>query len=322
MRAPAFLALIPLVAAAAVRLAAGPVPRADLVATALGVALALAGAVSAVLNGSPVASETPPMTQLLDALTTHTPWIALAATTGLIPFFFVGAALRMETATGAILALAVFAYLLAAVAVFYGPVKPLVWGLSRYQAEIAVPAIAAGVIAFAVAAAPGALSFRGRAVPASAAKLAPAAALAAMIAANLFAILTFDANRRTTLAHPLPGQTVKSEAEYAIATAFDIAAAPTRTYYVGIWYGGFQGILQGLSAADAIAFAEFNERHRSGWSVNAEGLIADPDVDAVIVEADAPFGVGEALQRNGWRYKTVTHPRSGLVLYVYLRPGR
>lgn len=326
MRAPGFILLVALLGLAIARMARARISQRELAIVAILVGCALWGSLSGTLGGSPALAETSPITQLFSAVTNNVPYVALVAAAGLVPFFFVGYALRTDTETGLILAVTVVAFLLIATAVFYGPTRVVLWGTPRYQAEIAVPVITAGIVAFAYAAAtPASFKVRGRSfhVVSLMCSLAPATPLLVVIALNIFGMTTLDRNTYKYFQHPIPGHNANAEGRYPLKSAFKRARArgvANNVYYVGIWYGGFQSVLQGYSVADYAAFSLVNERHRAGWAVNVEAVKNDQTIKAVMVENDASFGVIEPLEAAGWSRETFTHPRSGLQMILLFRP--
>jgi hypothetical protein len=212
-------------------------------------------------------------------------------------------------------------------AVFNGPTKPSLWGTPRYQAEIAAPWIAAGLISFAVNLRPRSESTFAHEAAMKRSNLKafmPYAALLVAMVFNLFQIVTLDRTHTRWINHPMPGNGPKTDAEYEITKAISAASANGAgpwVYYVGIWYGGFPAALAGMSLQDFAAFSDLNLRHRAGWVVDIERVITDPAVQAVIVEPEADSGAALVLASRGWESETFQNSRSGLKILLFLRPG-
>lgn len=291
------------------------------------IGLSIIAAAISIVFGTPAVGGEPPLRQLVLALADATPFVAIVSVMGLAPLLFVGSAFSMRSAAGLALAIATAGYLVVALAVFYGPTKPILWGSPRYQAEIAGPLIVGGLIAFALQTRqPTSFSFRGRALDGSAGwlSLLPPAALLGVIAFNVFAIATLDRAHTRWLSHPVPGNGPKTDAEYEISSVFkslNARGAGPWVYYVGIWYGGFQAVLEGMSVQDYATFSNLNLRHRAGWNVNLNDLTGDIAIRAVIVEPEADFGAIAHLTAVGWIREDFVSPRSGLRMILFTRPG-
>lgn len=327
-RAPGFLALAPLTCLLLLAATQASRPgRFEFGFAFAMVALTIMAASVSILFGTPAVSDAPPLRQLVLALADATPFVAVVSVMGLVPLLFVGSALSMRSSTGIALAIATAGYLVLALAVFYGPTKPILWGTPRYQAEIAGPLIAGGLVAFALQMRqPASYAFRGRSFEADSGwlSLLPPAALLGVIAFNLFAIVTLDRAHTRWLSHPVPGNGPKTDAEYDISSAFaslKARGAGPWVYYVGIWYGGFQAVLDGMSVQDYATFSNLNQRHRAGWAVDLNAMTGDIAIRAVVVEPEADFGAIASLTAAGWTQEAFINPRSGLRMVLFTRPG-
>ena len=327
MRAPGFISLAPLFLLCALAISRRPLKKADIIAIAGLMALAMTGALVFILFGTPAISEAPPSRQVLTALVGGIPAIALVTVMGLVPFFFLGYAIRMRNVHGALLAAAVVGFLTLGILVFYGPTKSSLWGTPRYQAELATPILAAGLSAFLFATRDRLLSLEWRQkefLPVWVRTLLGLAPMGFVIAANLFALVAVDVNGARYLSHPTPPHTSSADALFDFSHAYKRArelSSGRAPYYVGYWYGGFPAVLEGDSSAEFVSFSNINERHRSGWSVDFDGVVSDRDISAVIVDNEASLGALEYFSEVGWDREDFVHSSSGLVMTVFNRPA-
>lgn len=324
-RAPGFLCLIPLISLIGLATMRSPRPSIGELATTAALAiLIVASAAISVLFGTPAISDAPPLQQLVEALADATPFIAIVSVMGLAPLFFIGSALRVRDIDTLALALAVVGYFIVALAVFYGPTKALLWGTPRYQAEIVAAIVVAGLMSFARQSEETAIARREYGQGPTWLGTAGPAGLGVVILFNLFDIVTLDRQQTRWLSHSTPGNGSKSDAEYEIGAAFtatrDHGVGPS-VYYVGIWYGGFQAVLNQMTSDEYVSYSALNERHRAGWIVNLDAMVADPDIKAVIVEPEADFGAIAHLTARHWPSETFISPRSGLRIFVFYRPS-
>lgn len=327
MRAPGFIALAPLFLFCALAVSRRPQKTSDLVVLVGLMALAVTGALVFILFGTPAISEAPPSRQVLTALVGGIPAVALVTVMGLVPFFFLGHAIRIRSTHGAFLAAAVVGFLTLGILVFYGPTKSSLWGTPRYQAELATPILAAGLSAFL-------FSTRGKlpnlqwrqteVLPNWARALLGLSPMGLVIAANLFALAAVDHNGARFLPHPTPPHTSSADALFDFRHAYSRARelSPGSTpYYIGYWYGGFPAVLQGDSTSQFALFSNVNERHRSGWSVNFDGVVSDRDIGALIVDNEADYGALQYFTDLHWEREDFPDPSSGLVMSVFNRPA-
>lgn len=324
-RAPAFLCLIPLICLIGLALMRSSRPgKGELAIAAALAALIVVSAAISVLFGTPAISDAPPLQQLIAALADATPYIAIVSVMGIAPLFFIGSALSVRDIETFGLALAVVGYFLFALAVFYGPTKALLWGTPRYQAEIVTAIVVAGLVSFARQSEEAEVARREAGKGKSWLGIAGPAGLGMVILSNLFAIVTLDRQQTRWISHANPGNGSKSDAEYETGAAFraarDHGLGPS-VYYVGIWYGGFQAILNRMNSDAYVSYSALNERHRAGWNVNLDAMTDDPDIKAVIVEPEADFGAIAHLTAKGWPSETLTSMRSGLRILIFYRPG-
>lgn len=326
MRAPAFIVLVPLVLLMLLEVSRRPIGRVELGGTIALTILGLSASIVFIVFGTPAISGASPLQQLHSALVEGAPAVALVTVIGLPPLLLIGFALSQRGAHGLMLAAATVGYLIVSVAVFYGPTRSVLWGIPRYQAEIAVPLIAAGITTLIVLASaqPHSIQFRGRTIlPGITDRVLPLTILAGVIAANLFAVANIYNTKSSYLSHPIPRQSVAADAPFEFRRAFDAArqASPGKQpYHIGIWYGGFQAILSGSTVEEYAAFSQMNVRHRSGWNVDLDALTEDTEIGSLVVEPEMDFGAIRYFNTLGWDQLTITHPVSGNALLVFKRP--
>lgn len=313
MRSPAFIAFAPLAIVIGYRILKGNIKQLDraplfiLIAT-----LALFVLISA-LRGSPATVTEGHLSKLLFSQTNNIPSIAAVSVLGLTPFFFVGFALRSANCEGIVLFFATLLFFAFCGLVYYAPVTRSLWGVGRYQAEMYVPLITAGIVAYCMALPKDRVNQWFAVAP-----------LIFLAMVNIFSLATFDSRSFRPFAdNPTPGEAIKSEVEYPAREAFqfiDEHKLQSHTYYVGIYYGGFVSALRGYSAEEYLKFTRLNNSYRNGFSVSAEAINADPEIRCVVVEPEADSGAILGLQERGWKGKhDITDARSGRKLTVLTR---
>ena len=326
MRAPGFIVMLPLIVLAALELSRRPFERVELLGLIAIAATGFSATIAFIVFGTPAISEAPALQQLYTALIDGAPAVALVTVIGLPPLLMIGFVASARDTQGYLLTAAVIGYLVLSVAVFYGPTKSVLWGIPRYQSEIAVPLIAAGVTTFVLSAGRvrGAPLFRGRTfLPAGAERFVQLAPLACVVGANLFAVVNVYNTKVSYLQHTMPRQSVAADAPFAFKAAFEIArlASPGKPpYHIGIWYGGFGAILSGGTAQDFSNFSRLNSRHRFGWIVNLDTLAEDQEIGSIVVEPEMDSGATEYFTALGWERQDVVHPVSSNTLIVFKRP--
>ncbi|MBI4083892.1 MAG: glycosyltransferase family 39 protein [Candidatus Lambdaproteobacteria bacterium] len=322
MRVPAFLAAIPLAVIAVFRLANRELTLKELLRAAPLAVFLLLAIIVAWSRGSPAAAEGDALARASRAAAANIPAISAAYVVGLAPLLVVGFSLAAVTPGRWLGALAVVGFLSAAQVAYFGAVREHLWGVSRYQAEILVPVLAAGITALVVAP----QGFPTGGISARWAVWGRRMVLAWLIAANVFSLATlYRRSYRPFPGPPPPGQVFHAELEYPYRKAVSYLKQDGRlegTYFVGIYYGGFHAVPLGFTGREYTAFSTLNETHHTGWTTNIETLNRDARVRAVLIEADADFGTLGALTAKGWRIeRQFAHRRSGRKLLVLGRSG-
>jgi hypothetical protein len=313
LRSPAFIAFAPLAIVISYRALIGNIRQLDRAPILILIATLTLFVLIATLRGSPATGTEGHLSKLLFSQTNNIPGIAAVSVLGLTPFFFVGFALRAATREGIVLFVATILFFAFCGLVYYAPVTRNLWGVGRYQAEMYVPLITAGIVAYCMA------------LPKDRANqwfaVAPLIVLAMV---NIFSLATFDSRSfRPFTDNPTPGEAVKSEVEYPTKETFQFIGKhklQSHTYYVGIYYGGFVSVLRGYSAEQYLNFSRLNNRYRHGFSVNTEAISGDPEIRSVVVEPEADSGVIQGLRERGWKGQyDFTHAKSGRKLTVLTR---
>jgi hypothetical protein len=313
MRSPAFVAFAPIAVVLVYCIFKGNIKQIDrapilILSTALIIIVLIS-----VLRGSPATESEGYLSKFLYALTNNIPGIAAASVFGLIPFFFVGFAFRATSLESMILFFAALSFFAFCCLVYYAPVARILWGVGRYQSEMYVPLITAGIVAYCLTYAQNSFRQWFSIMP-----------LIFLIALNIFSLITFDARSfRLFTDNPVPGEAVKSEIEYPSRDAFQFLGEhklQNHTFYVGIYYGGFVSALRGYSAEQYVNFSLLNNRHRNGFSVKAEAISGDSEIRSVVIEPEADSETIKGLLELGWKGQyDFTHAQSGRKLTVITR---
>ena len=290
-RAPAFLATFPLLLWASAcpegrRNFARELPKLAPILLMLIWIIVITG-----LKGSPALQQPArPWWAWFTLLNEKIPDVAAVSVLGLLPVMFLGVLLvrpacRLLTC-GALLFIAACSYL------YFVPLRDVLWGVSRYQAEIFVPLFVAAVAVFLEA-------VRNQAGPMS---LLP---LLVILGTNLLSLHGMDARTfRPFPQAPLQGEAIRSAFRCPLKEAFSLVRDrgwQTGLFYVGVYYGGFASILQKYSVGDYVEFSILNNRHRLPSGVDILALNQDNDVQVVMVEPEEAQGVPQALIGLGWK---------------------
>lgn len=313
LRSPGFVAFAPVAIVIGYRFFNGGIKRDDRLPILVLIATLALVVLISVLRGSPATDSEGHFAKWLFAETNNIPSIAAVSVLGLAPFFSVGFALRLSTREHFVTFGATIAFFVMCSLVYYAPVARGLWGVGRYQAEMYVPLITAGVIAYSMTLSKDKVNQWIQILP-----------LIFLAAVNIFSIVTLDARSfRPFAENPTPGEAVKSEVEYPAKEAFQYIKDhkfQSSTFYVGIYYGGFVTAIRGFSAVEYINFSRLNTRYRDGFSVNAEAINSDPEIRCVVVEPEASSGVIQSLIDRGWKGRhDFTHARSGHKMIVLTR---
>jgi hypothetical protein len=312
-RSPAFVAFAPVAIVIGYRMLKGNIKRVDRAPVLILIATLALFVLISVLRGSPATDTEVPLAKWLFAESNNIPGIAAVSVLGLAPFFFIGYVFRMATREHLILVGATIIFFALGGLVYYAPVSRNLWGVGRYQAEMYVPLITAGIVAYCMTYAKERNAKWLAAIP-----------LIILALVNVFSILTFDARTFRPFAdNPTPGEAVKSEVEYPAREAFQFVREHNlqdHAYYVGIYYGGFVSALRGYSAGEYFNFFQLNNRHRNGWAVNLDAINADTEIGSVVIEPEADFGAIQGLLERGWKGRhDFTHAKSGHKMIVLTR---
>ncbi|MBT8544358.1 hypothetical protein G6730_05150 [Polynucleobacter paneuropaeus] len=296
MRSPAFIAFGPVAIIIALQIAKRRTLSADYLPVLI-VSLALALFVSiSVLRGSPATESEGWMAKLLFAEINNIPAIAGASAIGLMPLFFIGFTFKVLTRDDFVKFSAILCFYILGNLVFYAPIARSLWGIGRYQAEMFVPLVASGVVAYCLES----VNVRSKCN-----KWYAAFPLVILVAINFFSFLTFDYRVfRPFPENPTPGEAIKGQVEYPMKPAFQFIREHQlqgKVFYVGIYYGGYISSLMGFNATDYLAFTRLNNQYRDGFSVKIDAINADPNIESVLIEADADYsGVLQGLIGRGW----------------------
>jgi hypothetical protein len=313
LRSPAFAAFIPVAMVIGYRMFNGGINLEDRVPLIVSIAtLALFVIISAVRE-SPATETEGAIAKWLLSATNNIPAVAAASVIGLYPLFFVGFVFRASTAKRSVLMLSALVFLMFVGYLYYAPLRSFLWGACRYQSEIFVPLIVAGIVAYCIDVRRLSQKYLWL----------PAIPLVALIAVNVFSICVMD-NRTYKPLDAGATLPIKAEFEYPLNEAFDFVKAnkmQDNTYYVGIYYGGFTSVLRGYTVKDYFAFSDLNNQYRNGFAVDLKALNADPKIAAVIVEANYNIsGAIEGLAKIGWLgRREFTHLASGTKMVVLTR---
>ena len=296
MRSPAFIAFGPVIIIIAQRFFNRSIARSDYFPLfAISLALLLFVLIS-VLRGSPATESEGGFTKWVFAQINNIPAIAGVSVLGLTPLFFIGFTFKVINRDDAIKFLAILSFYILGGLVFYAPVARSLWGVGRYQAEMFVPLVVAGVVAYCVVNVDNKTKLN---------LWLTAAPLLTLIVINCFSLLTFDHRiYRPFTENPTPGEAIKSEVEYPMNLAFKFIrehGLQESTFYVGIYNGGYIAALMGFTATDYLAFTRLNNQYRNGFLVNVDAVNADPRINSVVLEADADSGVLQGLIDRGWK---------------------
>ena len=314
LRSPAFVAFTPLALVIGYRMFKGSISKNEKLPLVVLIAtLGMFIAISAV-RGSPATETIGTFAKWIFSASNNIPAVAAASVVGLLPLFFIGFIFRSNSSNRFILMLAALLFFFLCSYLYYAPLVRTLWGVGRYQAEIYMPLIVAGIAAYCMDSRELRPDF----------SLLSAIPLAVLISINCFSIYVMD-NRtyKPFEAAPPPGEGVKAEIEYPMNEAFEFVRANNQlksTYYIGIYYGGFISALRGYTASEYLAFSTINNRHRNGWVVNLDGLDEDYEITSVIVEPEADAGAIEGLSKRGWQGRhDFTNVASGRKLILLTR---
>ena len=249
-------------------------------------------------RGSPATNSSFKLSTLTFFLDNNIFAIASSSVFGLTPLLFIGALFLLKDKLDLIKSGSVLVFVITCSIIYYLPVIKPLWGVSRYQAEIFVPIIIAGVIV--ILNSVHCIKYFN---------IYTAIPVVFLILVNLTSLANFDSREfRLFPDNPTPNEAIKSQAEYPIQDAFNFVKhhhLQSEVFYIGIYYGGFVSSLNGLSALEYIKFSSLNSRYRDGFSVNPVLINLDPDIKCVVIESDADSSAVKMLEDFGWTGKYV-----------------
>jgi hypothetical protein len=302
MRTPALIAIAPLVVVTVYRALKGSIPKYEKTALFLLYGLIAAGLFFLISRGSPATEQISGFDKWILAFTNNIPAIAGASVLGLFPIFFIGFIFILKSQEDGVRFLACMIFFAFACAVFYIPVTTSLWGVARYQAEIFVPLVVAGITSFCISQFNEEFKLKRSNFKGGSVAVAP---LLLLIAANLFSLSVFDQRSFMPFPNgPTPGGAIKTEVEYPMKAAFKfirVNKLQRNTFYIGIYYSGYISSLMGMSATDYLAFSRLNSQHRDGFSVNVSAINSDKKIKSVIIEPEADSGAIKGLTELGWK---------------------
>lgn len=302
MRTPALISIAPLFVLTVYMLIKRRVPRNERTALILLYVLIALGLFVLISRGSPATEQISGLDKWILAFSNNIPAIAGASVLGLFPIFFIGFIFILRNQEDIVRLFLSMIFFALACAVFYIPVTTSLWGVARYQSEIFVPLVVAGVTAFCV----NQFNEEFKLKSANLRDISLAASpLLFLIVANLFSLSVFDQRSFMPFPNgPTPGGAIKTEVEYPMKAAFKfirLNKLQKNTFYIGIYYSGYISSLMGMSASDYLAFSRLNSQYRDGFSVNASAINADQKIESVIIEPEADSGAIKALTDFGWK---------------------
>ncbi len=292
LRSPAFIAFIPIATVIGYRMIDGSINKSEKIPLFVLVATLAVFVVILALQGSPATETAGVFSKWIFVQTNNISAVAAVSVIGLLPLFFVGFVFRSIPVKRAVLMISVLIFFAACCYLYYASIGNALWGVSRYQAEMFVPLIAAGITAYCI----DSRRIRNRI---SWLSVVP---LAVLIAVNCFSIYVMD--NRTYRPVEAAAPPIKAEFEYPMNEAFGFIRANNlqrNTYYVGIYYGGFISVLRGYTASEYLAFSSLNERHRDIFKIDLDALNADSEIAAVIIESEYDLGAIDDLAKRGWQ---------------------
>lgn len=312
LRSPAFIVFVPIALIIAYRLYKKQIKHDDEIPLMVLIAMLSMLILISAAHGSPATETTGLFSNWQFSESNNFPAVAAASVIGIYPLLFIGSIFRSHNTERATLMLASLLFFAAACFLYYAPIRSILWGVPRYQAEIFIPLITAGIVAYCVDIRQSDTTLRWlHVIP-----------LALLILVNTFSV--YAINDRTF--KPLEaggGQPIKAEFEYPINEAFAFLRSKNllcNTYYIGVYYGGFTSALRGYTADEYLAFSMKNSRHRRDWNINLKSLNNDMSISAVIAEPEFDSGAIDELTRLGWiGRKVFTHQASGTKLILLAR---
>jgi hypothetical protein len=313
MRAPAFIAFIPVAVLIIVQLRRKKIDMAEINPLFISAALLAMVVLVAASRGSGATVQAGAISSWIYAGTNNIQAVAAASSIGLFPLFFVGYLLTNLRKERVEIALSALLFLMAATFLYFGPIREVLWGISRYQAEIYLPLIAAGIAAYSIDTSKES-NARVQWIP-----LVP---LVLMIVLNFFSIGVMD-NRTFKPLEAGDNPAFKSEVEFPMDEAFAFVRSKglqLNTYYIGS-SPGFAPVLRGATAGEYKSMSMLNERHRRDLVVSIGGVNVDPKIEAVIIESYGSYAdTINKLHALGWQgRRDFLHHLSGERLTVLTR---
>ena len=271
----------------------------------------------ALYRGSPAVESISTLNKLRNAMENNIPSIAAASIFGLFPILLIGYSFRSSNAREFSIFLAITLYCGLSFMIFYGPIVQISWGTSKYQAEIFIPMIAAGLSSYFI--------YYKRDLILSKKIYFIISPILLVIFINLYSLINFS-NRDFIIFPniPTPREAVKNEVEYPTNKAFDLIKKNNlqeNIFYVGVYYSGFLSALRDFDSKNFIGFSRLNIKHRNGFSVLTEGINNDSNVKSVIIESNADYSnLKVYLLDSGWRiFDEISDPSNKHKLIILLR---
>lgn len=298
LRTPAFIVCGPILVVIIYLLSKGEIPKEDRLPILMLISAIILFVLISVLRGSPATENQSLWEKISYASLNNIPAIAAASIFGLVPLFFIGNIFSLGTNDGMVKFISSTSYLLLGLLVFYVPVTQSLWGVARYQAEIYVPLVVAGVISFCITQSEQFSVKR---------KWLTTLPVIGLLIINVFSLVGFDARIfRPFPDNPTPGEAAKSEAEYPMRLAFDFVyqnELQRNCFYIGIYNGGYIAALMGMSASDYLAFTRLNNQYRDVFTVDLTAVDNNPQIKCLLIEPEADSGALDKLRNLGWAGK-------------------
>ncbi len=316
LRSPAFIAFIPIGIVILYRMIDGSINKSERIPLFLLVATLTLFVTVLTLHGSPATRADEPekagvFAEWIFVQTNNISAVASASVVGLLPLFFVGFVLRSASVKRAVLMISVLIFFAASCFLYFAPLGRGLWGISRYQAEMIVPLIVAGITAYCIdnrRTSKGVFWF-------------PAVPIAALVSVNCFSLYVMDNRSFKPIKHVYPP--ISSEFEYPINEAFDFVRSNNlhrNTYYIGVYYGGLIAALRGYTTSEYLAFSSLNKRYGDWLKLDLNALDANSEIAAVIIEPEFDSGAIDGLAKRGWQgRRDFTNQPTGQKMIVLTR---
>ncbi len=268
-----------------------------------------------IYRGSPAVETLSTANKLLYVSHNNIMGIAGVYIIGIAPLLLIGYTFITNDVLGLIRFISVIIFISIAYLIFYGPIAQISWGTSRYQAEIFVPLIVAGICAYSNYAMNSKVKV----------KTYPIYPLILIILLNIYSLYNF--NKRSLILFPnvpTPNESIKSEVEYPLNKAFEyirINNLANQTYYIGIYYTGFFSILRNFNLEEYLLFSKLNNLYRNGFNVFGNQIDNDKRINALVIESAADYSdIKSNFSKNGWKIAEVFNNFVGNhKIYILLR---